>query len=57
MLSALKANFDSAFNPITLDDDVVILDSGCSIALTPDLSDFIDGTYAVQDQISKSKFR
>jgi hypothetical protein len=51
MLCALKADYDSAFNLITLDDDVVILDRGCSIALTPDLSDFIDG--AVQNhQIS-----
>jgi hypothetical protein len=53
MLSALKANFNSAFNPITLDNDIVILDSSCSIALTPDLSDFINSTYAIQDhQIS-----
>ena len=53
MLTALKADFDSGFNPITSDDDLVILDSGCSIAITPDITDFIDGTYAAQDhQIS-----
>ena len=53
LLSALKADSHSAFNPITSDDEIVILDSGCSIAITPDLSDFIDGTYAAQDnQIS-----
>ena len=49
----MKGDYNSAFNLITLDDNVVILDSGCSIAITPDASDFIDGTYAVQDnQIS-----
>ena len=53
MLSAMNASHNGAFNPITSDDSVVILDSGCSIAITPDLSDFIDGTYAVQEnQIS-----
>jgi hypothetical protein len=53
LLSALKADIHRGFNPITSDDDIVILDSGCSIAITPDLTDFIDGTYAAQDnQIS-----
>jgi hypothetical protein len=48
LLFALKAGSDPNFTPITSDDHVVILDSGCSIAITPDLSDFIDGTYASQ---------
>jgi hypothetical protein len=53
MLSAMKADLNSAFNPITSDDEIIILDGGCSIGITPDLNDFIDRTYAAQDnQIS-----
>jgi hypothetical protein len=36
------------FTPITSDDLVIILDSGCTIAMTPDIDDFIDGTYKPQ---------
>ena len=34
--------------PLTADDLLIILDSGCSIALTPYITDFIDGTYKNQ---------
>ena len=37
-------------SPLTSDDLLVILDSGCSTAITPDLSDFPDGTHHIQDQ-------
>jgi hypothetical protein len=49
MFFAMQANFDSPFNNITSDDLLVVLDSGCSIAITPDLSDFIDGTNQPQE--------
>ena len=35
--------------PLTSDDSLLILDSGCSIAITPNINDFIDGTYKPQD--------
>ena len=34
---------------ITSDDEQLVLDSGCSIAITPDLTDFVDGTYSIQN--------
>ena len=34
---------------ITSDDEQLVLDSECSIAITPDLTDFVDGTYSIQD--------
>ena len=40
----------SFMTPLTSDDLLVILDSGCSIAITPDLTDFLDGTYQIQDK-------
>jgi hypothetical protein len=48
MLFAMKADFDLPYNNITSDDLLVILDSGCSIAITPGLGKFIDGTYQSQ---------
>ena len=36
------------FTPITSDDLVIILDSGCTIAMTPDKGDFITDTYSPQ---------
>ena len=36
------------FTPITSDDLVIILDSGCTIAMTPDKGDFINDTYSPQ---------
>jgi hypothetical protein len=49
LLFAMKADFDSNFLNITSDDLLVVLDSGCSIAITPDRSDFLDGTYHTQE--------
>jgi hypothetical protein len=49
LLFAMKADFDSSFLNITSDDLLVVLDSGCSIAITPDRNDFINGTYHTQE--------
>ena len=41
---------NSAFlAPLTSDDSLLVLDSGCSIAISPDINDFINGTYRTQD--------
>ena len=34
--------------PLTADDTLLILDSGCSIAISPHIHDFIDGTHNTQ---------
>lgn len=35
--------------PLTSDDSLLVLDSSCSIATSPDINDFLDGTYLTQD--------
>ena len=50
LLSAFHTKLSKgARHLITSDDEQLILDSGCSIAITPDLTDFVDGTYSIQD--------
>jgi hypothetical protein len=53
LLFKMKANFDSPYSHITSDDLLVVLDSGCSIAITPDNGDFIHGTYLPQEHDTK----
>jgi hypothetical protein len=48
MLFAMKAVIELPFSNITSDDLLVVLDSGCSITIMPDLGNFIDGTYQPQ---------
>ena len=48
--AALYCAFQSgnpSYNPLTSDDLMIVLDSGCSIAMTPNEEDFIHGTYAI----------
>jgi hypothetical protein len=45
----MKADFESPYCHVTSDDLLIILDSGCSIAITPDIGAFIDGTYLPQE--------
>ena len=35
--------------PLTSDDSLIVLDSGCSIAITPNINDFLDGAHKPQD--------
>jgi hypothetical protein len=49
MLIALHSDFTEGTAPITWDDMRVILDSGCTCAITFDKSDFIGPIHPVQD--------
>jgi hypothetical protein len=49
MLFALHFDFAEGTTPITSDDMLVILDSGCTCAITFDKSDFIRPMHPVQD--------
>ena len=50
LLSAFHTKLSKgARHLITSDDEQLVLDSGCSIAITPDLTDFVDGTYSIQN--------
>ena len=49
LLCFLVESNNSNFSPLTSDDLAIILDSGCTIAMTPDESDFIDGTFLPQE--------
>ena len=35
--------------PLTSDDSLIVLDSGCSMAITPNINDFLNGTCEPQD--------
>ena len=48
LISFLAENNSPNFTSLTSDDFAIILDSGCSIAMTPDASDFITGTFNTQ---------
>jgi hypothetical protein len=49
LLFAMKADFNSPYCHVASDNLLVVLDSGCSIAITPDIRDFINGTYLPQE--------
>ena len=49
MLFALHSNFDEGTAPITSDDMLVVLDSGCTCAITFDKDDFVGQIRPVQD--------
>jgi hypothetical protein len=53
MLFAMKEDFNLPYTNITIDDLLGILDSGCSIAITPNLGNFIAGTYQPQEHTIK----
>jgi hypothetical protein len=46
----MKADFESPYCcNVTSDNLLVVLDNGCSIAITPNIGDFIDGTFLPQE--------
>jgi hypothetical protein len=49
MLFALHSNFDKGTAPITSDDMLVVLDSGCTCAITFDKDDFVGQIRPVQN--------
>ena len=49
LLFALNSSLGGSWSALTADDLAVVLDSGCSIAITPRAEDFIDGTYHVRN--------
>ena len=49
MLCFLVESNNRHFSPLTSDDLAIILDCGCTIAMTPDESDFIDSTFLTQE--------
>ena len=51
LLVALAEKGHSTYAPLTSDDFAVLLDSGCSLAMTNDLNDLIDGYQPVNERI------
>jgi len=45
MFCFLVESSNTNFSPLTSDDLAIILDSGCTIAMTPNESDFIDSIF------------
>ncbi len=48
-LFALSTSYDNEYTAITSDDEFVVLDSACSIAITNNFNDFDTTTFQVQD--------